>query len=82
MQLNSDILEKVTFLVGNVDIAAKLSDISAMTPFNDKVIEFLDDLSKELMQVKSAKAYSDVVTLGFWLRKASVLKMKERFCFR
>ena len=79
MQLNSDILNKVTYLVGNPEIAAKLPEISAMPPFDDMIVAFLDDLSKELIHTKDAKAYSDVITLGFWLRKASILKLKERF---
>lgn len=31
------------------------------------------------MSNKNAKTYSDVVTFGFWIRKGSVLKLKERF---
>ena len=79
MQLSSDVLKKVTYLVGGSEIAAKLPEISAMPPFDDRIIAFLDELSKMLMHDKTAKAYSDVVTLGFWIRKSSVLKMKERF---
>lgn len=79
MQLNSDVLNRVTYLTGSADIAAGLSDVRAKAPFDDEIIDFLNDVSKELMGDRSAKSYSDVVTLGFWIRKGSVLKLKERF---
>lgn len=77
MQLNSEVLNRVTYLTGSAEIAAQLPDISAKKPFSEDIIEFLNDVSKELM--KTGKGYSDVITLGFWIRKGSVLKLKERF---
>ena len=77
--LNPDILSRVTFLTGNADIAALLPSIPAKKPFADDIVEFLNDVSKELMKDRMAKAFSDVVTFAFWIRKASVLKLKERF---
>lgn len=79
MQLNSDVLNRVTYLTGSADIAAILSEVRAKVPFDDEIVDFLNDISKELMGDRSAKAYSDVVTLGFWIRKGSILKLKERF---
>ena len=77
--LNPDVLDKVTFLTGNANIAARLPDIPAKKPFADDIVEFLNDVSKELMRDRMAKAFSDVVTFAFWIRKASVLKLRERF---
>jgi len=77
--LNPDILSRVTFLTGNADLATRLPGIPAKKPFADDIIEFLNDVSKELMRDKVAKVFSDVVTFAFWIRKASVLKLKERF---
>ena len=51
----------------------------AKKPFSEEIIEFLDDVSRILMKDQRSKAYSDVVTLGFWIRKGSILKLKERF---
>ena len=79
MQLNSDALKKVTFLTGSADLVAQLPDVSAKVPFDEGVVEFLNDVSRHLMCNREAKAYSDVITFAFWLRKASVLKLKERF---
>jgi hypothetical protein len=47
-----------------------------LTPFNDKVLDFFNDLSKQLMKVRE---YSDVATFGFWCRKAALLKEKENY---
>ncbi len=83
MRLNSEenrnILNKVTYLIGSADIAAKLSEVSALLPFDEAIIEFLNDVSRVLLKDPRSKVYSDVVTFGFWIRKASVMKLKERF---
>ncbi len=79
MQLSSEVLNRVTYLTGSVETASALPKTRALGIFDDDVIEFLNDVSKELMGNKSARAYSDVVTFAFWIRKGSVLKLKERF---
>lgn len=79
MQLNSEILSHVTFLTGSAEIVAKLPDIPALVPFDERIVDFLNDVSKEVMRDPRGKAYSDVITFGFWIRKGSVLKLKERF---
>lgn len=77
--LNPDVLGRVTFLTGNADIAALLPGIPAKKPFANDIVEFLNDVSRLLIQDRTAKAFSDIVTFAFWIRKASVLKLKERF---
>lgn len=79
MQRNSDILNRVTYLVGSADLAGRLSYIPAKIPFDKDAVDFLNDVSRELIADKEAKAYSDVITFGFWIRKSSVMKLKERF---
>jgi hypothetical protein len=77
--INLDALKKVIYLVGNEDVIFNVANVPAKIPFDDTVVEFLDSISKTLMKSRTAKAYPDVVTLGFWMRKSSVLKLKERF---
>lgn len=79
MQINSEVLKKVTYLTGAADIAENLSIVPAKVPFDNLVVEYLNDVSKCLMSNRDAKAFSDVVTFAFWIRKSSVLKLKERF---
>lgn len=79
ISLNREILNRVTYLSGNAGIAAVLPSIPAMIPFNDRIINFLNEVSRALMSDREAKAYSDVVTFGFWIRKSSLLGLKEKF---
>lgn len=79
MQLNSEVLNRVSYLVGSEEVAAQLPNIQAKIPFDNTVITFLNDVSREIMKDPRSKAYSDVVTFAFWIRKGSVIKMKERF---
>lgn len=79
MQLNSDVLNKVTYLSGSAELATLLPNIPAKIPFDDSIVDFLNEVSRKLMGNRVAKAYSDVVTFAFWIRKSSVMKLKERF---
>lgn len=79
ISLDLDVLKRVEFLTGSDAIAAQLPSVSALIPFSDLIVDFLNDVSKVLMKDTRTRAYSDVVTFGFWIRKASVLNLKERF---
>lgn len=45
-------------------------------PYNDTAVEFLDCLSKSLMKYRE---YPDIVSFGFYIRKANILRLKENF---
>lgn len=79
MQLNSEILNRITYLTGSADIAERLAEVPSLAPFDERIISFLNDVSKELLKDKRSRGYSDVVTFGFWIRKSSIYKLKERF---
>ncbi len=81
MQTNSDkeVLKRVAFLTGSADTVEKTVFAPAMVPFDDKIINFLNDVSAQIMSDRRSRAYSDVITFGFWIRKSSVLKLKDRF---
>ena len=72
-------LDDIIFLVGSADIINKMPFIQSRIPFDDDVMSFLNEVSKEIMSIKETRQYADVVTLAFWLRKASLMKLKERF---
>lgn len=79
MRLNFEVLNKVTFLSGSAELAAQLPDVPAKLPFNERTVDFLNDVSRKIMGNRASKTYSDVVTFAFWIRKASVLGLKDRF---
>lgn len=76
---NTGCLSGVRYLEGNEDILLNMPSVSPRMAFSESVLEFLSDLSKELMTDSSAKIFPDVVTLGFWLRKSSLVHMRKRF---
>jgi len=47
-----------------------------LEPFDDRVLDFFNDLSKILTRVRE---YSEVATFGFWCRKASLLNEKKKY---
>lgn len=77
--LNPDVLNRITYLTGSAEIAGRISSIPAKSPFDNSIIDFLNNVSKVLMNSRVAKSYSDIATFGFWIRKSSILKLKERF---
>ena len=78
-QADDTVWNKVAFLVDNKNMVVNLPRIEPKKPFSEDIVDFFDDLSKELMKSSEAKVFPDIVTLGFWLRRSSILSMKERF---
>ena len=70
-------LNNVEFVIGNENIIEKMSSLKAFHPFDEEILDFFNDLSKILL--KEGKSYSDVVTFGFWCRKAALVKEKEKY---
>ncbi|MBO4687289.1 MAG: hypothetical protein J5636_02135 [Clostridiales bacterium] len=52
---------------------------SALSPFSESVLDYLQDVSKVLMSDRRAKEYPDVITFAFWIRRSSVMKLSQRF---
>jgi len=48
-------------------------------PFSDESIDFLDVLSKNLLNDKKTKLYPDVATFGFFCRKGNIIKLKKKY---
>ncbi len=74
-----EILNKVTYLTGSAELAANLLNTPAKKPFDERMVDFLNEVSREVMRDARSRAYSDVITFGFWIRRGSVLKLKDRF---
>lgn len=54
----------------------------SLEPFNEVVIEFVDAFSKLLLTDARFKSFPEIVALGFWMRKASIQKVKNDFLNR
>lgn len=72
-------LSTIKYLVGNTDTICNMPAVSAKIPFDDEIVDFLNCISKKLMKAPEAKAYPDVVTLGFWMRNSNIADLKKRF---
>lgn len=75
MQQSSD----VGYLVGSPAVEAALPGVAALPPFSEAAVAFLAALSERVRRDEAARAYADVVTFGFWCRRASLLQQKARY---
>lgn len=70
---------KVNYLVGDEgNVTAAYSALS-MAPFDQRIIDFCNEFSSMLLKSPEARSFPDIMTLGFWLRKSSVIQMKETY---
>lgn len=74
-----DILQPVHYLVGDIDRIVQMPTVPVKPVFDDRMVGFLNALSRELLHTPEAKAYSDVISYAFWIRKQSIMKEAERF---
>lgn len=77
---NKELEKQIQFLTGNRESTEALVHAPVLPPFSKTVIDFLSEVSKKLLAMKETKQYPDIVTWAFWIRKASILAYKERFC--
>ena len=68
-------LKDFEYLVGN----SKSISVQPTTPYDQRVCNFLGDLSYELNKNKEVKKYPDIKTLAFWCRKNEIFKFRDKF---
>ncbi len=73
------VYDHINYLIGSADVIKNITTVTPRKPFDARVIDFLGDVSRKLMIDKHAKLFPDIVTLGFWLRKSSILAYGKRF---
>ena len=78
MQQNS-LEDSIDYIMGDASFLDSCQRTSVKTIFNEEIIAFLDDLSKELLSDRDAKGYSDIVTFAFWIRRASISRYREQY---
>lgn len=67
------------YLLGDADTVMRMPEVPAGEPFAEEILDLLNEVSRILRKDPRSRAYSDVATLGFWLRRGSTVKMRERF---
>lgn len=69
------------FNYGDMNSINTMISMGALEPFNSDVIDFLDSVSKMLLKSPHNRLYQDIITFAFWIRRASILKMKQKYSF-
>lgn len=69
----------IQYLVGDRDILERMGSVQVLPLFSDRVLDFLDCLSRKLMGSKEAKKYPDVIAFAFWIRRASLYKVSVSY---
>lgn len=71
--------DRVEFLCSAESTCDAMPSLAALRPFSDEVCLFLSALSQALLADDEAKTLPDVVTFGFFCRKANIERLKELY---
>lgn len=77
--LTQQIKTDVHYLVGNEQNIQKAAYLPALPIFSTQALDLLDELSGIIMNDKTIRQYPDIITFGFWCRKALLSKQKELY---
>ena len=78
MQQNSE-MTAVSYLAGSESIVDAMPRVPAKQVYDDAVIGFLNTVSEKLMKDPSNKAWPDVISFAFWIRKSALTQKKNSF---
>ena len=69
----------VTYVLGSAESEARMVDVRPLPIFSEEAVTFLTAFSARIRADAEAKAYPDVVTLGFWCRLAALRQMQKLY---
>lgn len=71
----------IEYVVGGENVLQNMAagSVSALPIFSERVLCFLHAFSKMLLQDRAARAFSDVMTFGFWCRRANIREMMRDY---
>ena len=73
------ILSKIRYEVGSAQTIEKMFGKGGKAPFSEEVIQFLNAWSRLILKSSDSRNYPDVVTFAFWIRRANVMELRNRF---
>jgi len=53
--------------------------IRTYKPFNEEIVDSIDSLSKKIIHSSEAKKFSEIMSLGFWMRKSNIYNYKKKY---
>ena len=66
-------------LLTEKDFNLNLVKIKTYKPFNEDILKSIDSLSKKILHSKEARKFSEIMSLGFWMRKSNIFNYKKRY---
>ena len=69
--------DRVIYALGSAEVEAEMKNAPPLPIFSEEACAFLAALSARILADAEAKAYPDVVTLGFWCRPAALRQMQK-----
>ncbi len=66
-------------LITEKNFNLNLVKIKTYKPFNEDILKSIDSLSKKIIHSKEAKRSSEIMALGFWMRKSNIYSYKKRY---
>ncbi len=69
----------VRFIFPGTDNIGNLVSHKSFPPFNDTVCSFLNEVSQRIMKDNETRQYPDVITFGFFCRKANIEQMRKSY---
>ena len=69
----------VTYVLGSAEIEMQMVAVRPLPIFSEEAVAFLTAFSARILVDTEAKAYPDVVTLGFWCRPAALRQMQKLY---
>ena len=68
---------KITYIVGNGSIVEGAVKAPSLPAFSALVVDFLSELSRELLAIPGIRNHTDVMSYAYWIRKASLEQAKK-----
>lgn len=76
------ILSRISYETGTAQTICEMAGRGGKEPFSTSVTEFLNCWSRCILRDSESRNYPDVVTFAFWIRKAGIAEMRNRFMNR
>ena len=73
------IFEEILFLTGNQEMLLNIPNIPARPTWAEYTIEFMNAFSRNLLNDPRTKRFADVTSYAFWIRNASLRKIKDTY---
>jgi hypothetical protein len=72
-------INNIKFLTSKKLNIKKIVMEKPLTPFSNIIIEFLDELSKEIIKSADARKFSDVIAFAMWSRQSNLNSIKRQY---